>query len=98
MRIIELSIAIAFPTKFMQKFPIPTKYLYSVIISISNNYMSFPTHRHPGWTQEFAVQASLFAKIEQKLTTGVENLVERKSRFVDRVAFAGFVLGKVFSM
>lgn len=62
----------------MQKFSFSTKYLYSVIVSIRNNDMSFPAHRHPGWTQQFAVQASFLTKIEQKLTTGVENLVQRK--------------------
>jgi hypothetical protein len=79
MRIIQLSIPVTFPTKFMQEFSITTKYLYSMIVSIRNNYMSFSAHRNPGWTKEFAIQTSLLAKIEQKLTTRIENLVEGKT-------------------
>lgn len=50
-----------------------------MIVSIRNNYMSFSAHCNPGWTKEFAIQTSLLAKIEQKLATGIENLIEGKA-------------------
>jgi hypothetical protein len=50
-----------------------------MIVSISNNNMSFPAHCYPGWTEEFPFHAPLLAKIEEKLTTGIENLVKRKT-------------------